>query len=306
MGRPVVLLTGPTGFLGRHILDRLMREDVIVHAVSRTEREPSTASLIWHTADLLAPDVPAALAEAVRPTHCLHNAWMAVPGRFWSDPSNIQWMHASVRILEALADLRNSARFFGVGSCAEYDWTGESFAEDETATRPATLYGAAKAATLALAQAHAAAGSLSAAWGRIFLPYGPGDTPGRLLPLLVKELAAGREMKLGDGSVERDFIYAPDAADLIVRLLLSDTQGVFNVGSGQGTTIERVALHVADHFGRRAFLHFRARDTLVPEPRRLVADMRKVERTVGWRAPTPLAVGLDCAVQSILEGARSA
>lgn len=299
--RPSVLLTGATGFLGRHLLERLLREDLAIHAVTRTGIGPYRERVTWHRGDLLDPAVPAALIQCVRPAFLLHNAWMAVPGRFWSDPANIDWLHASCRLMAAFA-AQGGRHFVGVGTCAEYDWSASTFVEDHTPIRPATLYGKAKAAACAAAAAHAAANDFSAAWGRIFLPYGPGDTRGRLLPNLVDVLLADRFMELGDGALARDFIYAPDAADLLVRLMLSRQSGAFNIATGRSTTLADAIGYVADRLQRRSLLRFNARPAPIEEPPRLVADMVKVEEILDWKAPTSLHAGLDAFLASILEG----
>jgi len=74
-------------------------------------------------------------------------------------------------------------------------------------------------------------------WARMFLPYGPGDSPERLVPSVIEALLSGRPVDLSHGRQERDFVYAPDVADLLVRLLAGGEEGAFNVGTGYGTQI---------------------------------------------------------------------
>jgi nucleoside-diphosphate-sugar epimerase len=71
----------------------------------------------------------------------------------------------------------------------------------------------------------------------MFLPYGPGDSPERLVPSVIEALLSGRPVDLSHGRQERDFVYAPDVADLLVRLLAGGEEGAFNVGTGYGTQI---------------------------------------------------------------------
>ena len=51
----IVLITGPTGFLGRHCLDRLLSEDCEIHAVSRRHKASGGDRAHWHAADLRDP-----------------------------------------------------------------------------------------------------------------------------------------------------------------------------------------------------------------------------------------------------------
>jgi nucleoside-diphosphate-sugar epimerase len=279
----VVLVTGASGFLGGHILTRLVGENCTLHAVNRQGLGPARGRVVWHAADLRVADAALDLVRQVRPTHLLHNAWIAVPGRFWSDPENLDWLQAGLALLRGFGEV-GGRRFVGVGTCAEYDWQQTCFIEDETPIRPATLYGKSKAAMWAAAQAYGACYGFSAAWGRIFLPYGPGDSAQRLIPMIFASLLAERPVALGDGTQERDFIYAPDVADLLVRLLVVVGDGAFNVGTGRGTEIGAVAGRIADRLGGRALLRFDAARAASEQPRRIVADMSKVGERLGWFA----------------------
>jgi UDP-glucose 4-epimerase len=100
-------------------------------------------------------------------------------------------------------------------------------------------------------------------------------------------------MEATNGRQLRDFIYAPDAADLLVRLLFSTATGVFNVGTGVGTPVRRVIEYVAEHRGGRDLVIFGAREPALGELPMLVADMAKVQRVLGWSPSMPLEAGLD-------------
>ena len=143
-------------------------------------------------------------------------------------------------------------------------------------------------------QAYAQHYGFSAAWARVFLPYGPGDEPRRLIPSLLAALSAGKPINVTDGSQVRDFVYAPDIADLLVRLLATpDANGAYNVGTGRGTAVRQVIQWVADYFNARELVHFGSQARRDDEPAALVADMAKVERILGWHAPTSIESGLE-------------
>ena len=189
------------------------------------------------------------------------------------------------------------ARFVGVGTCAEYDWSAQRFVEDETLILPRTLYGKAKAAMAAAADAFSARYGFSAAWARIFQPYGPGEAQQRLIPSIINSLIAQRPISLSEGTQERDFIYAPDVADLLVRLLAADGAiGPFNVGTGRATSVRAVAECIADRFSARHLLTFGSLSSGADEPHRMVADMGKVTSQLSWPEPTPVQLGLRATV----------
>jgi len=287
-----VLITGSTGFLGRHCLTRLELEDCEIHAVSRNPQRAEDDRVRWHAADLRDPAEARRLVATVRPSHLLHLAWEATPRIFGSSPDNLRWLEGGTAMLAAFGET-GGTRFVGAGSSAEYDPGDVPCREDETLIRPATVYGKCKAACWLAAQAAAQLHGFSAAWGRIFLPYGPGDSPARLVPSVIAALGRGDPVSTTDGRQQRDFIYAPDAADLLVRLLFSSEEGAFNIGTGRATTVRSVIEFLADRRGGRHLLRIGTHEPPLGELPVLVADMSKVQARLGWTAPTSVEAGLD-------------
>jgi nucleoside-diphosphate-sugar epimerase len=223
----------------------------------------------------------------------LHLAWVTAPDRYCHAPENLDWLEASLALVKAFGE-QGGQRFVGAGSCAEYASSANPCEEDATPIRPASLYGQCKAAFWMVTEAYAQRYGFSAAWGRVFLPYGPGDEPRRLIPSLFAALSAGRSLEVTDGRQVRDFVYASDVADLLVCLLArSEARGAYNVGTGRGTTVRQVIERIANHFHARELVHFGARAAREDEPAFLVADMAKVERVLAWRPPTSIDSGLE-------------
>lgn len=286
-----VLITGPSGFIGRHCLDRLLLENCDIHAVNRAGAGAHKDRVVWHAADLRDGAGAAALVAKIRPTHLLHGAWIATPRVYAQSPQNREWLQSSVALITAFG-AQDGVRFVGIGSSAEYAPANSPCIEDETPIEPTTPYGNCKAGFwLAARQC-----GISAAWGRLFLPYGPGDPAERLIPSVLAALRAGKPIQTTDGTQQRDFIYAPDAADLLVRLLLSDQQGAFNIGTGRPTSIRSVVEYLAARCGRPELPQFGARPNAPGDPPFLVADMRKVRERLYWSAATDLWSGLDAEV----------
>jgi len=141
---------------------------------------------------------------------------------------------------------------------------------------------------------------LAGAWGRVFLPYDPGDAPERLIPTVMAALSKGEEVKLSEGSQLRDFIYASDAADLILTLAASDAPGIFNIGTGAATSVRAAVEEVARLMGRGDLLRFDALPSRGGEPHRLVAKMDKAARILGWKPRHSLSDGLGRTVAAYL------
>jgi nucleoside-diphosphate-sugar epimerase len=288
-----VLVTGGTGFLGRHCVDALVRKKFRVHAVSRSRKDNSADRITWHNLDLHAHGAVAALIAKLRPSHLLHLAWITAPDQYRYAAENLDWLETSLALMRAFGDC-GGERFVGVGSCAEYDVAHGHCNEDATPIRPASLYGQCKAACWVAAQAYARHYGFSAAWARVFVPYGPGDAPQRLIPSLISAITARTPIDVTDGGQIRDFVCASDVAELLESLLSSpNATGAYNAGTGRAVSVRRVIELVADHLQARELVRFGTRPQRNDEPSTLVADTTKVERTLGWRAGISIENGLE-------------
>lgn len=280
-----MLVTGASGFVGRAACAALAARGFEVHGVARGA--PSDRpDVVWHRVDLLADDGPARAVAAAEPTHVLHLAWNATPGVYWTSPDNAAWQQATAR----LAAAASGARFVGVGSCAEYDWSlGGTCAESDRCA-PATPYGRAKLA----AGAHLLAHHGDAAWARIFLPYGPHEAAPRLVPSVIAALLRGEPAACTPGTHARDFLYVDDVGRALAALVASPVRGVVNVGSGQGVAVRDVVLGLQARLGGRVDLGARALPA--GEPAQLVAAVGRLRDEVGWTPEVGLGEGLDRSV----------
>lgn len=289
-----VLVTGATGFIGRHALAPLRAAGHEVHAVARTPGDDP--GVTWHAADLLqSPDV----VREVAPDALLHLAWYAEHGTFWTAPENARWVEASLALLRAFG----GTRVVMAGSCAEYDWTtgAERLAEDAPLA-PATLYGESKDALRSAAEAYAGEAGLSFAWGRVFFLFGPGEHPDRLVPAVLAPLLRGEPAPTTSGEQVRDFLDAPQVAQAFCALLDSDVRGPVNVASGRGVAVRDLVATLAEHAGRPDLVRLGAIPQRPGEPPFIVADTRRLNEEVGWRPAVALEAALAAVVSSA--GAR--
>lgn len=289
-----VLLTGATGFIGRHCIEPLLAlDDAEVHAVSTSGGEEKTAGVRWHRADLLDCEQMRRLVSEVAPTHLLHMAWYAVPGAYWTSLENFRWVRASLDLFEAFAE-HGGQRVVVAGTCAEYDWTGDGVcSESSTPLAPATLYGACKHALRVMLEAFARQKNLSAAWGRIFFLYGPHEHPDRLVASVIRSLLRGAPAPCSHGNQLRDFLHVADVAAAFVALFKSDTEGAVNIASGGEVALKDVVLEIGDRLNGRDLVQLGARPAPAGEPPRLVADVTRLRREVGWSPERDLHEGLE-------------
>lgn len=287
-----VLVTGATGFIGRHSLEPLRARGFEVHAVYCERPKPEGADVRWHSANLFEHNQVCELFSEVKPTHLLHFAWGATPGEFWTSPENMQWVRSGIDLVESFA-ANGGERFVAAGTCAEYDREYGYCSESVTPLKPATIYGTSKRAFWMLVDAFAAQAGLSAAWGRIFFLYGPHEHPDRLVPAVVSSLLSGREALCSHGAQIRDWLHVQDVADAFVALLDSRLAGPINIASGRPVAIKDVVYKIAEIIGvGPGMVNLGAVSTPANDPRLLVADTRRLNNEAGWLPQYDLESGL--------------
>jgi nucleoside-diphosphate-sugar epimerase len=290
-----VLVTGASGFLGAHCLAALAaRGWSDVHAVSRSAG--CARGVTWHACDLFDAGALASLVQSLRPSHTLHLAWTATPGKYWTSPDNELWAAASMRLLEELARA-GARRLVCAGSCAEYSWKYGLCSEKTTPLAPNSPYGKSKHALQMLLSSTGSSLGVSTAWGRVFFPYGPYEHRDRLTSYVIRSLLAGERALCTTGDHRRDFLYAGDVADAFVTLLESDLDGPINIGSGEAIAVKTVVAAIGKCIGRPELIQLGARPLLADEPDLLVADVQRLRDQLGWSPHTTLAQGINESVE---------
>ncbi len=247
-----LLVTGAPGFVGAHLARAALEAGVEVVAVHRAGSDMARLDALAPEArrvecDLFDAAAVAQMARDVAPDACVHLAWYAKPGAYLHADDNVQWVSASAQLMLALKDA-GCIRFVGAGTCAEYDASAAPLTE-RSPLAPTTVYAASKVATQELLAGIAKRDSLSFAWARLFLMYGPFESRGRLVSDTAVKLIAGEVAKTSPGTQVRDFSHVEDTARALLALAQSDLVGPVNVASGQGVAVREVVAELAQAAG---------------------------------------------------------
>jgi nucleoside-diphosphate-sugar epimerase len=291
-----VLITGATGFVGRHCLPILKSSGYEVHAISSKPFRDSPAGVHWHQQDLLHNDSIAGLIGEIKPTHLLHLAWCTEPNQYWNSSENLDWLQASLRLLHAFGE-NGGERVVMSGTCAEYDWSEGRCSEASTKLIPTSLYGTCKHALRLVVEAYAAQTGLSAAWGRLFFLYGPYEHPQRLVASVIRSLLHNEPALCTSGLQQRDFLFIEDAASALVALLNSNVRGPVNIASGQAVPIKDLATRIGDLLHRPELIRLGAIANDAAAPPLLVGDVERLKTEVKWQPQFDLQRGLAATIE---------
>ena len=286
-----VILTGASGFIGRHAVSELLKNNYEVHALYHERKPVEEKNVICHQVNLFDYSQQELFMSKFKPTHLLHFAWYAVHGKYWNSLENFRWVQASLELLK-LFHQYGGKRAVLAGTCAEYDWRYGYCSEQITPLVPLTLYGTCKNALQHLLKEFSQVTGLSSAWGRIFFLYGPYENPNRLVSSVILNLFQNKTAPCSHGNQIRDFLYVEDVASAFVSLLTSNVNGPVNIASGRPVTLREVALAAAECFGARERVQFGALPAPEHEPPLIVGDSRRLADEVGWRPVHDLATGI--------------
>ena len=299
--RETALVTGASGFLGRHLVRALCDAGYPVVAWIRgAPAAPAPAGARFEPW----PRLEALNDALARLEHPIIYHLAATADRNVSDP--LAHFDNNIRLTASLieAGAQAGARgFVHAGSCTEYGVVPDRVRVAETAPLAARdLYGASKAAAGIWAQAVARQAGLGFAWARLFALYGPGLRSPRLLPTIHAALREKHSVDLTPGSQVLDWLYVGDAVAALLRLgrhAGSGGQGAFNLCTGHARTMREVATMFAERMGGDArLLRFGALAGRQNEPPWLVGDPAAA-RALGWSADTDITAGLDATIAAL-------
>lgn len=291
MANKRILVSGASGFIGRHTLPFLIRDGWEVHATHHGIPVTGTTGIVWHPCDLLDRDQACSLVASIGASHWLHLAWYAEPGKYWTSPENFRWVTATMNMLEAFR-AAGGVRVVAAGTCAEYDWNYGYCREAVTPLAPSTLYGKCKHTLHQLMAAYGDAYDLQVAWGRVFYLYGPHEYQERLIPFVVRSLLVGRPALCTHGNQIRDYLYVEDAASAFIALINSHVVGPVNIASGKPVVLREMLRAVGSEIGREDLIQYGAIAPPANEPSTLFADVSRLEKEVGWLQKKDLVSGL--------------
>lgn len=284
------LVTGASGFLGRHVLDRLLAEaggDRIV----ALHRRPVVVrdGVEWAEADLSALEPLGRLVRRVRPDKVLHLAGVTPP----ADPERCFRGNtaATSNLLRALGGHGRRVRLVAAGSAAELGRVPRDRlpAREELACRPEGAYGISKWAAARLVLD--APDSIESVVARMFNLVGPGMPRGQVFGRFAEGLSrAGPgplRLRVGGLEARRDFVDVRDAAGAIVALARTDgLRGVFNVGSGRSREVGEGLAALIRLSGRVVVLQRDEERGRGPSESR--ASIDRITGALNWRPTIPL------------------
>ncbi len=287
-----VLVTGGTGFIGRHTLNKLCKEFDQVYAVYRGDTlSTSYKNLTWYKADLLSTSDIDNLFKEISPSHLLHLAWYAEHGKYGHSELNINWLSSSLHLIRRFKE-SGGKRVVCAGTCFEYDLNYGFLSEYLTPLTPDLIYGVSKKSLYEMVRSYSSVTGLSSAWGRVFYLYGPHEVPGRLVASVIQSMLNNQSAKCSSGEQKKDFLHVYDVADAFVQILKSKIEGPINIGSGDAVSVKDIVLKIGEITGKKDLIEIGALPSRKNEKPLIQADTRRLINELQWEPHFNLHDGL--------------
>jgi UDP-glucose 4-epimerase len=300
-----ILVTGGAGFIGSNVVDAYVaagHQVIVADDLSAGKRENVNPAATLHEVDIASPAF-VELVMSERPDVINHHAAQTSVRHSVGDPLDDcrRNILGSLNVIEA-------ARQAGTGKLIYISSGGAIYGEPSTLPCPEehpivpdSPYGASKHAPEHYLDIYHRLHGQNYTVLRYGNVYGPRQDPfgeAGVIAIFTAQMLAGEPVTInGSGEQERDFVFVGDVVRANLRALETGDGGAFNIGAGEGTTVNQIFGLIKEATGSTLAANYgpaKAGETF-----RIYLNISKAERDLGWRPEVSLRDGLMDTVKSL-------
>lgn len=302
-----VLVAGADGFIGSHLVERLLKEEaqvrafVYYNAFNRWGWLDTFPKDRLRKIDVFCGDVrdPNGVQESMRGIHVVFHlaALIGIPFSYHSPDSYVDTnVKGTLNVLQA-ARKEGVKKVVHTSTSEVYGTAQFVPIEENHPLNPQSPYAATKAAADHLAQSFYLSFGLPVATIRPFNTYGPRQSARAVIPTIISQLCVGQKtIHLGNTQATRDFNFVSDTVDAFIKVAESEKAvgQVLNVGSGREISIDDLVKLIAAILKSKVKIATEKRRLrpALSEVERLLCDASRLRELCGWSPRVSLEEGL--------------
>lgn len=295
-----ILLTGGTGFIGSHLLEKLLKLNKKVILLKRSFSNTWRINKFFNNKNLVLKDID---KEDLNDIFCQYD----IQGIFHlasfkprvHKSENIQDMIDSnisfpTQLLEN--SMKNNVEFFiNTGTVNEYQLTDSPISENSKISSY-NLYAATKTAFECILKFYSNKCDINCVTLKLFTPYGPKDNEMKVAPYLIINSIKKKDIYIESPNKKLDFIYINDVVEAYILIMNNISKfneyESFNVGTGIGTSIKEFLGIIESNLGKNEKVSFGN-----AEDNQVWCSNKKIKEKINWVPKTELSIGIQKTIE---------
>ncbi len=300
-----ILITGGSGFIGKHLSHKLLDYDAVVSVVDINSQHTESINAI--KCDICDYKRLEKVIKDISPEVVFHLA--ANIDR--SSNSDIMRNMISVNLMgtlnlfESLKNISSCQSIIVAGTSEEYGNNQVPFKEYYKED-PISPYSFSKVCASYLSKMLFNVYKLPIITLRPTLAYGPGQKETMFIPTLIKTLLRNERFIMTPGEQTRDFLFIDDLVNAYIHAGVSEGHfgEIFNIGSGKAYKIKDIAYRIASFLDKQNFLKIGAKDYRKSEIMSYFVDISKANNYLNWTPKIEIDEGLKKTIEWYSRGKR--
>lgn len=293
MKKKKILITGSSGFVGKELVNKLIkRKNLVLYLIiNKKKLRFRSKNIKYINCSLKNKNILKKKLAPININYVIHCAWVGVDSNNRNSDKQKQNLTIINNIFKAV-EKKNLNCFIGIGSQAEYGPKNKVIKEGSK-LEPITVYGKTKAIVYKILKKICETKKIRFVWLRIFSGYGPGSTMEWIIPYTIKSLISNKKVIFTSGEQTYNFIFISDIVSAIVKSIFNkDAKGAYNLAYKKSFKIKYVINLIYSYLRVNKNPSFGSIKYRKDQIMRFVPSISKLKKDFNWEPKVGIKEGL--------------